>query len=539
MAKLGIRGRIFLIAGSGTATLLLVAVASLLGLWSAIVSFEQEAQRSVHDERGLHRLEVSFKEQVQAWNNVLLRGRDAQQVERYWSDFEQAERTVREHTQRLAGTASNPEARKLLAEFLVMHADVGRAYRAALAALKSGDTENNAGEQRVAVVDRAPLQLLVKAADMLSADANAAFADSKAKAVNTLWAALAGAALVISAALAILWWLVEKTIMQPIRLAVDSAEEIAQGNLSKRIEVVGGGESQQLLAALASMQASLRSMICEASQMAAAVAEAASGLARSSEQISRGSQAQTEESSAAAAAVEEITVTIGQVADSAESATRLAQSASAAAQDGKSRVERVSEDINAAASTSRSSAQLVGRLTERTDQIGSIVGVIRDVADQTNLLALNAAIEAARAGEQGRGFAVVADEVRKLAERTAKATAEIVDMIESIRVGTGDVVATMSDSAQKVDESVQSAAQAACVLEDIDRQARAARDGVDSIAHLSREQKLATERIAQNVERIARMVEANSHASEEANAAAHELSQRARSLQQTVNHFRL
>ena len=539
MAKLGIRGRIFLIAGSGTATLLLVAVASLLGLWSAIVSFEQEAQRSVHDERALHRLEVSFKEQVQAWNSVLLRGREGQPMDRYWSDFEQAERTVREHTQRLAGTASNPEARKLLAEFLVMHAEVGRTYRAAFASLKSGDTETNAGEQRVAVVDRASLQLLVKAADMLSADANAAFAGSKAKAVNTLWAALAGAALVVSAALAILWWLVEKTIMQPIRLAVDSAEEIAKGNLSKRIEVVGGGESQQLLAALASMQASLRSMICEASQMAAAVAEAASGLARSSEQISRGSQAQTEESSAAAAAVEEITVTIGQVADSAESATRLAQSASAAAQDGKSRVERVSEDINAAASTSRSSAQLVGRLTERTDQIGSIVSVIRDVADQTNLLALNAAIEAARAGEQGRGFAVVADEVRKLAERTAKATAEIVDMIESIRVGTGDVVATMSDSAQKVDESVQSAAQAACVLEDIDRQARAARDGVDSIAHLSREQKLATERIAQNVERIARMVEANFHASEEANAAAHELSQRARSLQQTVNHFQL
>ncbi len=539
MAKLGIRGRIFLIAGSGTATLLFVAVASLLGLWSAIVSFEQEAQRSVHDERALHRLEVSFKEQVQAWNSVLLRGREGQPMDRYWSDFEQAERTVREHTQRLAGTASNPEARKLLAEFLVMHAEVGRTYRAAFASLKSGDTETNAGEQRVAVVDRASLQLLVKAADMLSADANAAFAGSKAKAVNTLWAALAGAALVVSAALAILWWLVEKTIMQPIRLAVDSAEEIAKGNLSKRIEVVGGGESQQLLAALASMQASLRSMICEASQMAAAVAEAASGLARSSEQISRGSQAQTEESSAAAAAVEEITVTIGQVADSAESATRLAQSASAAAQDGKSRVERVSEDINAAASTSRSSAQLVGRLTERTDQIGSIVSVIRDVADQTNLLALNAAIEAARAGEQGRGFAVVADEVRKLAERTAKATAEIVDMIESIRVGTGDVVATMSDSAQKVDESVQSAAQAACVLEDIDRQARAARDGVDSIAHLSREQKLATERIAQNVERIARMVEANFHASEEANAAAHELSQRARSLQQTVNHFQL
>jgi methyl-accepting chemotaxis protein len=273
--------------------------------------------------------------------------------------------------------------------------------------------------------------------------------------------------------------------------------------------------------------------------MAETVAASAAALADSADQINRGSQAQTEESNAAAAAIEEITVSIGHVADNAQEATQLAQSASAAAVDGKTRVECVSSDINAAAATSRSSAELVQRLTERTHQIGSIVSVIRDVADQTNLLALNAAIEAARAGEQGRGFAVVADEVRKLAERTAKATAEITDMIESIRLGTGDVVETMGDSARKVDESVHSAAKAATVLDDIDRQARAARDGIDTIAHASREQKAAAEQIARNVERIARMVEDNFRASQQANGAAQDLSQRSRSLLQTVNNFQL
>lgn len=539
MARIGIRGRIFLIAGTGTAFLLLVAIGALLGLWSAIGSFEHAAQNSVLDERRVNALQMQYKDQIQAWKNVLLRGKEAQKLEQYWSAFETSEARVSELAQQLAGSTQNTEARRLLGEFKSAHEASGHKYRAAVQAFRAAAADPAIGDQGVAGIDRPPMALLVKAAQALSAESTAAFEQSKAAALGTLSISAIGAAVVIAAALVLLWWLVERTIMSPIRHAVATAERIAHGDLSHPIEVTGGGEAAQLLAALGGMQAHLRTMIGEARRMAEAVAAAAAGLAASSEQINRGSQAQTEESGAAAAAVEEMTVSIAHVADNAQTATALAQSASTAAIDGKSRVERVSEDINAAAATSRNSAALVERLTERTHQIGSIVSTIRDVADQTNLLALNAAIEAARAGEQGRGFAVVADEVRKLAERTAKATAEITEMIESIRLGTGDVVTTMSDSAKKVDESVHSAAEAAAVLDDIDRQARAARDGIDVIAHASREQKAAAEQIARNVEKIARMVEDNFHASEHANEAAHELSQRARSLQQTVDGFRL
>lgn len=539
MATVGIRGRIFLIAGSGTSFLLVVVIFAMVGLWNAIGAFEHAGETSLRDERSVSTLQIAYKDQVQAWKNVLLRGKEPAALDRYWAAFEKSEAAVADLSRRLAESSSNPEARKALGEFRSAHDAMGQRYRVVLQTFKSASGDPMAGDEKVAGIDRAPMELLVRAADALSSESVAAFTASKASAVNTLWVALIGAAVVVVAALALLWWLVEKTIMDPIRLAVENADQIARGDLTRNIEVRGGGEAAQLLVSLAGMQAHLRSMILEASQMAEAVASAAAGLAESAEQINRGSQAQTEESNAAAAAIEEITVSIGHVADNAGEATQLAQSASAAAVDGKTRVECVSSDINAAAATSRSSAELVQRLTERTHQIGSIVSVIRDVADQTNLLALNAAIEAARAGEQGRGFAVVADEVRKLAERTAKATAEITDRIESIRHGTGDVVNTMGDSARKVDESVQSVAKAATVLDDIDRQARAARDGIDAIAHASREQKAAAEQIARNVERIARMVEDNFHSSQRANDAAHELSQRSRSLQQTVNNFRL
>lgn len=539
MAQIGVRGRIFLIAGSGTGLLLVVIVAAMLGLWNAIGAFERAAETSLRDERSVNELVIAYEDQVQAWKNVLLRGKEAAALERHWAEFEKSEAKVVDLSRRLVESTGNAEARKLLGEFRTAHEAMGQRYRSGLQAFKAAAGDPTVGDAKVAGIDRAPTALLIRAEEALWSESVAAFVASKASAVDTLWMALMGAAIVIVAALALLWWLVERTIMDPIRLAVANADRIASGDLTRDIEVKGGGEAAQLLASLAGMQSQLRSMILEASRMAEAVASAAAGLAETADQINRGSQAQTEESNAAAAAIEEITVSIGHVADNAGAATQLAQSASTAAVDGKARVECVSSDINAAAATSRSSAELVQRLTERTHQIGSIVSVIRDVADQTNLLALNAAIEAARAGEQGRGFAVVADEVRKLAERTAKATAEITEMIESIRLGTGDVVTTMGDSARKVDESVQSAAKAATVLDDIDRQARAARDGIDAIAHASREQKAAAEQIARNVERIARMVEDNFHASQRANGAAHELSQRSRSLQQTVNNFRL
>jgi methyl-accepting chemotaxis protein len=183
--------------------------------------------------------------------------------------------------------------------------------------------------------------------------------------------------------------------------------------------------------------------------------------------------------------------------------------------------------------------QLVETLEQHSTNISGIVNVIRDIADQTNLLALNAAIEAARAGEQGRGFAVVADEVRKLAERTGGATTEIGQMIDAIQTETRNAVAGMEQSQNQVGTGVQLAGQAADSLVHIQAETRRTLDQINDIASASQEQSAAANEIAQNVERIASMSEENSVAIRDASETATRLSELAHRLDRLMNRFKV
>jgi methyl-accepting chemotaxis protein len=183
--------------------------------------------------------------------------------------------------------------------------------------------------------------------------------------------------------------------------------------------------------------------------------------------------------------------------------------------------------------------QVVGGLSRNSEKIGNIVGVIDDVADQTNLLALNAAIEAARAGEQGRGFAVVADEVRKLAERTTASTKEIASMVKNIQEDTGKAVGSMEVSAKEVSSGVTLANQAGSSLQEIVHEAKGVQEMVQQIATAAEEQSAAAEEISSNVESIASVSKQNAAASEQTSAASQEISRLTDDLQSLVGKFKL
>lgn len=218
---------------------------------------------------------------------------------------------------------------------------------------------------------------------------------------------------------------------------------------------------------------------------------------------------QSETTSAAAAGVEEITISIGEVAHHAQNTKVVAEEARRRAVEGASLSETATQTINTLSETVAHSAETVEQLGTRTEEVGRIASVIKDIADQTNLLALNAAIEAARAGEQGRGFAVVADEVRKLAERTAKATQEIDQMIARIQGDTDSAVSGMRSSADQVGESVQLVQRAQDTLRIINEEMVKTLDMVSEITHSSSEQSSAMHVMAQSVEQVAILTEEN------------------------------
>ncbi|MCH2219008.1 MAG: methyl-accepting chemotaxis protein, partial [Dechloromonas sp.] len=212
-----------------------------------------------------------------------------------------------------------------------------------------------------------------------------------------------------------------------------------------------------------------------------------------------------------AASVEELSVSVTQVADNANHAARISEDAKVVTASGRDVVYRTMNDLERVASDITDSAALIESLGERSKQISSVVGVIREIADQTNLLALNAAIEAARAGEQGRGFAVVADEVRKLAERTSLSTQEIATTVSAILDETGRAVGRMQALSANMSGSVEMAREAGDSLEAIDQRAQETVDVVHGIADSAREQSSASQEIARLVETIAQAAAASSN----------------------------
>ncbi|MFA6312765.1 MAG: methyl-accepting chemotaxis protein [Sterolibacterium sp.] len=320
--------------------------------------------------------------------------------------------------------------------------------------------------------------------------------------------------------------------------ATEITRQIAEGNLTVSIRTVPGDNSS-LLAAMRQMHEALRRIIDQIHQIVQEVAHNTEQMATVSRKVSDGSDRQSEAAVSMAAAVEEMTASVGHVAANADGVKEMAAEARSLSEDGSETVKHAITDINKIADSFSHSTQLIQTLSTQTEQISSIANVIKEIADQTNLLALNAAIEAARAGEQGRGFAVVADEVRKLAERTTQSTQEIATMIASIQSGTQSAVQGMDAGGAQVGQGVSMAAKAGESMVQIEASTRKVLDATAQISSALREQNSASNLISQNVEKIAVMAEENDVAVKEVARAAERLEGLAASLKSSVGMFRI
>ena len=316
-----------------------------------------------------------------------------------------------------------------------------------------------------------------------------------------------------------------------------AAERIANNDLT--VEVQPKSEKDVLGHSFNTMVTNLTGMIRQVAENASQLVSAANEISSSSEQISKGAQDQTQQVTQVSSAIEEMTATIVESSRSAGEATDASMNASNTATIGCQIVSDTIQGMQRIADVVRESSESIAKLAKSADQIGEIISVIDDIADQTNLLALNAAIEAARAGEQGRGFAVVADEVRKLAERTGKATGEITEMIKGIQQGTEDSVHSMEAGIQEVDKGRELADKAGSSLNEIVSISGRVMDMIQQIATASEEQSTAAEQISKNVEHISSVTKETATGAEQSATAAEELNRQAEGLQKMVAQFKI
>ncbi|MBX9404881.1 methyl-accepting chemotaxis protein [Pseudomonas baetica] len=344
-------------------------------------------------------------------------------------------------------------------------------------------------------------------------------------------------AVVAALATVLLAWLLTRSIVTPLNRAVAAAQTIAGGNLTTLIEVDGKDEPARLLEALVAMQTNLRKTIEQIAGSATQLGAAAEELSAVTEEASRGLQQQNNEIEQAATAVNEMTAAVEEVARNAVSTSEASNQSTHAAREGRDQVVKTVDAIQTMTHDVQNTAHMVEGLAAQGRDIGKVLDVIRAIAEQTNLLALNAAIEAARAGEAGRGFAVVADEVRALAHRTAQSTQEIEKMVAGIQNGTGEAVSSMQQSNQRTQTTLEMARAAGVALEQITQSIHQINERNLVIASASEEQAQVSREVDRNLVNIRDLATQSAAGANQTSAATHELSRLAADLNAMVARF--
>jgi methyl-accepting chemotaxis protein len=505
-----LRAQILTLLGGSLALILVTALACFSFLSSGIQSYRGLLDGPVESSRLIDAANVEFKIQVQEWKNVLLRGQDSANLQRYWSQFEEQERKVQDTLAKLARVAAADPALKQQVERLRSeHQALGANYRKGRDAFIAAGADAKAGDAAVKGIDRDASEQMTALVEQLRQNSLSQAEQINASAARTI---LGGTVVMLCAALVIAvfsLWLVNRNLIIPIRHLIGHVDQLSHGQFGQRVE----STRQDELGLLARAANTLRDFLASTSERlhhsTQNLDNASSELNAIASRMTEGVSEQFERTDQVATAMHEMSATAQEVARHAADAAHAANDADDSARQGGAVMQSTIATITDIRGEIANTAEVIRRLESDSGRIGKVLEVIRGIAEQTNLLALNAAIEAARAGEQGRGFAVVADEVRHLAQRTAESTAEINQIIDTVQMGALNAVRAIESGQQRSEQGVTQVTEAGAMLQRITEAVEAIRDMNQQIATAAEEQTSVAEDISRNLTELTAIASAN------------------------------
>ncbi|RRQ21389.1 methyl-accepting chemotaxis protein [Thiohalobacter thiocyanaticus] len=534
-----IRNKLLLISGGGTLLLLLASFFGFSQLNEAIDRYHQLNGTELEHERQAERLEIDFQQQLLAWNRLLLQADTTAEVERHWQGYQALAARVSDQAGALAAVVADPAARERIEGFQAAHERLGAEHRSALQQYRQSGFDPR--QSRVTDVGQgdALTQQLDSLIDTLQARTLETSVAARKSARDGYHLSLALMAAVVVVAAVLFFVGVQTQIIRPAQHLAARLKAIATGDFTVAVDVNSRDELGQIADAVREICGHLGQMVGEFSRVSGTLTEAAEQLGVITAHTRQGVKEQQSETDQVATAINQMTASVQEVAQNTVSAAEAARNADSEVGNGQQVVRETVRAINTLADDVRQGAQVIAKLGSDSETIGSVLDVIRGIAEQTNLLALNAAIEAARAGEQGRGFAVVADEVRTLAQRTQESTEEIQAMIERLQGGAREAVEVMERSRNQAESSVEQASLADQSLQSIKTAVTTIHNMSTQIASAAEEQGAVAEEINRNISNITEVVGRTAEEAEEIAASSDNLNALSSDLQAVVGRFRI
>jgi methyl-accepting chemotaxis protein len=529
-----------LAAFAASVILLVMGVAvGVFSLQSALGNYQHEVRQRQDAAAAILRIQSNFKIQVQEWKNVLLRGKDAEKLEKYWGKFQSQEKVVRDDAQTLADQLPAGKAKEKLEAFIAAHQQMAAGYRDGFNAFVQSGADPYAGDHAVTGIDRAPTALLDDAVKEIEADATQVIAAADRKAQNGMMTGLSVFLVMLGAGFAVFAIIIRKSILGPTRHLVSELRRLAEGELRSPVILDATGEFGLLAQSADSLRRDLSQVLVNAQQASGVVVSGTEQVNGSAARMLRESEQQSDIATSLAATMEELEQTISSISEKAELARQEAEAAGSNAHTGEVLVGELIQEVRSVSGKLAAIVEEVSQFVSSARSISAMTQQVKDIADQTNLLALNAAIEAARAGEQGRGFAVVADEVRKLAEKSSNSASDIEAVSRQLESSTSTLERMINEGSEALSSAVVRSDRVSGVLVSAIGEVRIVGESIAAIADAVQEQQKAVALVADQTGHLAQQSERSAAVIREISDNLDQMQAHSGKLQQAMRAFKI